>query len=197
MPIEIRKAQARSELEAVFRLRYEVYVEELGRVQCHVDHEARTIEEPLDRSGHLFCAFDRGRVVGTVRTNYACESDLSYYSALYDMPSAGADHPRATSISTKLLVAPAYRNTTLGYRLAAAGYCANVLAGMKHDFVDVYPARVPFFTRLGYVMHRPEVVHPEYGAVAVMRLGMRDDAHLRAVQSPFLRYLRQCLAAAA
>jgi hypothetical protein len=105
------------------------------------------------------------------------------------MQAVGRDHPCATAVTTKLLVAKAYRSSTLGYRLASAGYRAHLLAGIEHDFIDVYPARVPFFERLGYRLHRAEVPHPEYGPVIVMRLGMRDEAHLRAVRSPLLQHL--------
>jgi hypothetical protein len=189
MTIEIRKALTRADAEAVFRLRYEVYVEELARVQHFADHDARMIIEPLDVTAHLIGAFEDGRAVGTVRSNYARDSDLSDYESLYDMQAVGRDHPRATAVTTKLLVARAYRSTTLGYRLASAGYRAHLLAGIEHDFIDVYPARVPFFEKLGYRPHRAEVSHPEYGVVAVMRLSLRDESHLRSVRSPFLQHL--------
>lgn len=197
MSLDIRKAQTQSEYDAVFRLRYEVYIEELGRVQRHVDHDARTIEEPLDRCGHVLCAFDGERLVGTLRSNYTRESQISYYEELYAMSAVGAAHPYATSITTKLLVMPAYRRSTVAFQLAMATYQLNLMHGIEHDFVDVYPERVPFFTRLGYRMHRTDVVHPEYGAVAVMRLGLHDESHLRSVDSPFLALLLQRESAAA
>jgi hypothetical protein len=196
MAIEIRRAQTKSDFEAVFRLRYEVYVEELGRVQRYADHQARTIVEPLDASGRIFCAVENGTLVGTLRTNYARDS-VAEYEWLYSMSAVGDDHPQATSVSTKLLVVPKYRNSTLGYRLAAAGYAANLAAGIEHDFADVYPARVPFFTRLGYRVHKDRVEHPEYGNVIVMRLGMRDEEHLRLVKSPFLQHLMRRVKTAA
>jgi hypothetical protein len=193
MPIDIRKARTQSDLDAVFRLRYAVYIEELGRMQRYADHDARTICEPLDRTGHLFCAYDNSRLVGTLRTNYSRDADLSDYAQLYDMAAVDKDQPHATSVTSKLLVTREYRSSMLGYGLAAACYRANLLAGMEYDFIDVYPARVPFFQRLGYQIHRPEVVHPEFGSVIVMRLKMRDEAHLRMVKSPFLRYLRRAI----
>jgi GNAT superfamily N-acetyltransferase len=190
MPIEIRMAQTQSDADAIFRLRYEVYVEELKRSQRYADHAERTVAEPLDRTGNLFCAFENGRVVGTVRTNYASKCDLGEYEELYAMASASAgQHPQSTSITTKLLVSAEHRNSSLGYQLAVATYQTALNDGIEYDFVDVYPARIPFFERLGYRIHRPAVSHAEYGAVVVMSLAIRDEFHFRKVGSPFLAYL--------
>jgi hypothetical protein len=197
MAIAIRKVRTRSEASAVFRLRYEVYIEELGRKQSHADHAARTIEEPLDASANVFCAYDGGQLVGTVRSNYARCSPLRDYEAIYEMQRCGAAHPQSTSVTTKLVVAPAYRRSMLAYRLAVATYHTGLCDGILFDFVDVYPARVPFFERLGYRIHLPQAVHPEYGPVIVMRLSMRDAQHLAMVKSPFLRVLARATRAAA
>ena len=189
MSIEIRKVRTESEAKAIFRLRYEVYIEELQRTQRHVDHAARLIEEPLDACASLFCAYQGARLVGSVRTNYARCSPLDEYERIYQMYSCGTAHPHSTSITTKLVVAADQRNTALAYRLAAAAYCAALQDGIARDFVDVYPARVAFFQRLGYRVHLPRAEHPEYGSVIVMSIDVRDAGHLHAVKSPFLRYL--------
>lgn len=197
MTIEIRKARTDSEASAAFRLRYEVYIEELGRSQRCADPVARLIHEPLDRHANLLCAYNGPRLVGTVRTNYTHCSPLAEYEQLYEMARVGAAHPGSTSVTTKLVVAREYRGTALAYRLAAATYAIALRDGILYDFVDVYPARVPFFERLGYCVHVPRAVHAEYGEVIVMRLGMRDESHLRQVGSPFLRYLLKETRAAA
>jgi hypothetical protein len=197
MTIAIRKVRTTSEARAVFRLRYEVYIEELGRTQRHADHAARTIEEPLDARANVFGAYDGERLVGTVRSNYARSSPLDEYEALYEMSRCGSAHPRGTSVTTKLVVAPDHRRSMLAYRLAVATYFTGLCDGVLFDFVDVYPARVPFFERLGYRTHLPRAIHPEYGAVIVMRLDMRDARHLAAVKSPFLRVLARAPRAAA
>ncbi len=196
MAVRIYSVQTPDEAHAVHRLRYEVYVEELQRTQLHADHGRRVIEEPLDRTGHLLAASDGDRIVGTLRINYARTSDLGDYSTLYQMDRVGAAHPAHTSIVTKLLVANDYRNTTLAYRLSMAVYRQALNDGILFDFIDVYPARVPFFERLGYCVHVPETVHAEFGTVAVMKLSMRDAQHFRRVGSPFLRHLQQLRAAA-
>jgi hypothetical protein len=196
MAIQIITADSVLHTHAIFQLRYQIYVEELGRTQQYADHEQRMIREPLDETARLFVALDGPKVVGSVRTNYSRSSALGEYATLYGMDVAHGAHPAHTSITTKLLVAAPYRSTALAYRLAVATYRTALRDGILFDFIDVYPERAPFFERLGYRIHIPEVVHSEYGKVIVMKLAVRDSDHLRRVGSPFLRYLNQQLAAA-
>jgi GNAT superfamily N-acetyltransferase len=188
MPIEVRLVESPDEAQRVFRLRYDVYIAELGRAQRHADHLARAIEEPLDQSALLWAAFDNTRLIGTLRCNFARDGDLFEYADLYCLSRVPA-HPASTTITTKLLVAREYRHTSLAYRLAATAFRKALELGSTHDFIDAYPARVPLFMKLGYRIHIPEAEHPELGKVVVMRLDLHDAAHLARVRSPFLRHL--------
>ena len=174
MAARIRIATTDAELEDVHRLRYTVYAEELGRVQAYANHTERTIVEPLDRGALIYVAYEGERCVGTVRVNYTATSEVGDYASLYRMAEVGADYPRHTSITTKMIVAADYRNTTLAYRLAVAGYRQMLSDGIQHDFIDVYPIRIPFFQKLGYRVHAENAYHVEFGHVTVMRLATRD-----------------------
>ena len=68
---EIRLATTAEEREQVFKLRYSIYVEEMGKSQHYADHKHKKVEEPLDSSANIFAAFQNGRVVGTIRNNLA------------------------------------------------------------------------------------------------------------------------------
>jgi hypothetical protein len=190
MSIGIRVVKTARQAEAVFRLRYEIYVDELQRVQFCADHTGRMIREALDEDAILLGAFEQERALGTLRINYARVSDLGEYVDLYQMERDGVQLTR-TSIVTKLVVVQALRGSSLAYRLASEAYRTGLRDGMLHNFIDVFPQRIPFFERLGYRVHVPAAVHAEFGEVVVMRLDMRDEAHLRRVGSPFLRYLAQ------
>jgi hypothetical protein len=192
MSTHIRRVVTHAEREAVFRLRYEVYVRELGRAQHHADHSGARIEEPLDAAAVLFLARTReGDAVGTVRCNYVRDGGLAFYESLYQMERVHGLVRSGASVTTKMIVGEAQRNSSLAYRLAAAAYQQGLRDGISHDFIDVYPARVPFFTRLGYRVHVPATIHPEFGPVTVMALAMHDADHLAQVGSPLLRFLRR------
>ncbi len=192
MGIAIRTVRSPADLHAVYRFRYEVYVEEMGRPQAYADHHLRRIEEPLDRAATIVAAFAQEGVVGTVRLNLANYSELGYYEDLYGMADVvGRHHPRATSITTKFMVARSHRKSTLSARLAVAIYREAVAAGVEYDFIDCNPHLEEYFERLGYRRYRERVRHHEYGEVMPMVLELRNLAHLERVGSPFARALRE------
>lgn len=58
MGAKIRLATTEADRRAVYRFRYEVYVNEMKRVQTYADHEQRVIEELLDKTGYILIAED-------------------------------------------------------------------------------------------------------------------------------------------
>ena len=68
MSIEVQIASTEAEREAIYRFRYDIYVEEMGRYQATADHDRRRLFEPEDINGnHVFAVDDRGDVVGVAR----------------------------------------------------------------------------------------------------------------------------------
>jgi GNAT superfamily N-acetyltransferase len=91
----------------------------------------------------------------------------------------------AASITTRLMVAPHYRSSTVTVRIVKSVYRFALEHGITTDLIDCNAHLVPFFTRLGYELHRTDLVHPEYGAVTVMKLQCHNHRHLAEVRSPF------------
>lgn len=87
--LEIRLAEIPEERELAFKLRYQIYVEELGWFDnCdnyEPNHEQKTIEEPLDKTGYMLLAFKDCEFAGTMRINYAKHLDSEDYAKLYKM----------------------------------------------------------------------------------------------------------------
>ena len=82
--IEIKLIDNPQDLQRVFRLRYAVYVEELGAEMAHADHQRREVREPWDKSGDNLGAWINGELVGGVRINYGGASDLTEYQNLFN-----------------------------------------------------------------------------------------------------------------
>ena len=183
----IRLATTPEDRERIFRFRYRIYVEEMGRTQKYADPKRRTVEEPFDKTGHLFIAEADGEVVGTLRSNFGRDTDFGYYTWLFGMDSVGAAFPRDVSLTTKLMIVPALRSGTLAVRLALALYDLGRDLGIRHDFIDCNPHLEEFFTRLGYRRYWQHVEHPEYGRVLPLRLDSDDLAYLQEIGSPFTR----------
>ncbi len=191
MAIQIRLVTKPEEREAVYRFRYEVYIEEMQRQQRYADKVNRMIKEPLDDKGHILAAFDdAAKVVGTYRINLSSKSELGYYEDIYQMNWAGQFHPSHTSISTKLMVSQHYRGSTLPVRIAIEAYRWARQHQVEFDFIDCNDHLFSFFIYLGYRDFRGKIFHPEYGEVIPMILVLSDEAHLERVRSPFAKVMK-------
>jgi hypothetical protein len=188
---EIRIAQSQDELLKVFGFRYEIYVDEMARVQHYADTATRTIQDPLDSTGINLYAISEEHVIGTIRNNAAADGSVGPYEDFYEMGAVGADHPERTSITTRFMIAPPYRRGTLAVSLAMASFLMGLRRNVRWNYIDCNSHLVPFFLRLGWVEYLPVAEHPEYGRVHRMRLDLMDRQHLVAVASPFAKCLEQ------
>jgi GNAT superfamily N-acetyltransferase len=188
---QIRAAQTSEDLEAVYRFRYLIYVEEMKRKQVYADHVRRRIVDPLDEGAINLVAWSGEEVVGTLRINFPRDSFIGQYEEFYEMGSVGEDHPQHTSINTRLMVAPHVRNTGLGLSLGLASYAYGAPLGIKWNFIDCNDHLLPFYLGLGYIAHAPKAEHPEYGLVNRLRLNALDMKHFVEIRSPLGRVLAQ------
>ncbi len=189
MPIDIKFIETEAEHEAVYRFRYQIYCEEMGRVQHYADHAAKTIREPLDERAYIMAAYDDGELVATLRSNFAWQCDLGYYPELYNMAAIAPDYPRHVSMGTKFMMLPRYRRSTLAVRIMMAAFKRGLEEDIRFDFLDCNPHLEPFFKGMGYRPACDRVNHAEYGEVQPLYLAFGDAEHLRAVGSPFAKLL--------
>src|SRR5262249_61959492 len=70
-------AETEEEKLAVYRLRYDIYVEEMGRYRGAADHDRRLLVEPEDRTARIFYAAPEGEVVATSRLSWGGDAPFS------------------------------------------------------------------------------------------------------------------------
>src|ERR1700737_606239 len=68
--VEIRIAETVDEKEAVFRFRYAIYVEEMGRYKNVADRVDRRLSDPEDDWSWISYALDGDEIVGTLRLTW-------------------------------------------------------------------------------------------------------------------------------
>ncbi len=188
---EIKVKHTKQELNEVYKLRYTVYVEELGYHNPYASHKSKILKDPLDSSGQLFGYFKNDKAVGTVLTNYAKNSDLGHYPELYEMHELVCGSYFDSSISTKLIVRKDYRSTSIAFRLACATYVQQIKDNLLYSFVDCARDMVSFYLRLGYKVHQNDFYHPEFGDGVVLVLELQNISHLEECNSPFAKYYRK------
>lgn len=70
-------AETDEERDAVFRFRYAIYVNEMGRYGETADHDRRMLVEPEDETARIFCAVQDGEVVATSRFSWGGDARFS------------------------------------------------------------------------------------------------------------------------
>ncbi len=115
MTYDVGRADTDEDKEAVYRFRYSVYVEEMGRYQDTADHEGRRLVEPDDQESWIFYARDdTGEVVGTARLSWGgngfTERQIDEYGLAPFLAELPAEH---VALGERVMVRPDLRGTGL------------------------------------------------------------------------------------
>ena len=170
--------------EEVWRFRYKVYVEEMGRPQSYADHDERKIIDPMDAKAHHGVAFHNDVIAAVIRLNFVRDGDVDPYYSFYEIDKLPPEEQEKVCICTRNMVADEHRNTPLAFRMLKLMYLLALENGSTACYIDVNAPLIPMFEKIGC---KPlfEKDHPDYGLVTVMRLDGLDLEHLTAVRSPF------------
>jgi N-acyl-L-homoserine lactone synthetase len=167
--VTIRIAASRIEREAAFRIRYEVYVEEMGWQTEYANHETRQLEQPLDERGDVWIAIAGDTIVGTLRVNVGTGQELGPYADAYGIRAV----PRVTElfgIVTNFVMRPAYRNLSIAMQLVRSVFSMAVQAGVTTAMIDCEPRMVRLYSWMGFEIHNQDFVHPYYGPGICMKM---------------------------
>jgi hypothetical protein len=114
MAFDVGEATTPEEKEAVYRFRYSVYVEEMGRYQDTADHERRWLVEPEDEASWIFYAREGDDVVGTARLSWGAHGfsarQIDEYSLEPFLAEVAHEH---LAVGERVMVTPRLRGTGL------------------------------------------------------------------------------------
>jgi hypothetical protein len=118
MTVELFRAQAEQDREELFRFRYSVYVEEMGRYRRAADHRGRRLVEPEDAHSVLYGARQDGQVVGTARLTFGADGFSPRQIDQYSLGPFLAEVPaELVAVGERLMVAPHLRGSTVSPKL--------------------------------------------------------------------------------
>jgi predicted GNAT family N-acyltransferase len=140
-------ASTRQELDALRRLRYEVYVEEEGKTLASANHETRQLCDSCDENAiHLYIA-EAGEVVACVRVHAGViPESLAEHLELGKFPDARQGHDCFIS---KLMVRRDHRGSMAAVRLMRAIYTIAEQLGIAMVFCTTFPHLVALYQRIG------------------------------------------------
>ena len=145
MAFEVAQAKTAEEKEAVYRFRYSVYVEEMGRYQGSADHAGRRLVEPEDDEGWVFFARDGDEVVGTARLSWGGHGFSERQIEEYSLEPFLDEVPHAyLAVGERVMVMSKHRGSGLVDELLA---CRND-AAVRHDVRIQFSACEPHLLSL-------------------------------------------------
>ena len=193
MDATLRFVTTDEEKEAVYRLRYELYVEDQGLFMDEADHERRWLTDSHDAESPIIVAEIEGRLVGTIRLTWGGATHFGQASReSYDVPRfEGVVDERDIILVSRLLVRPELRGGPLGCQLFskvfefAAEHNAELILGTCEIHL------VSHYRKLGFRPFGELYNHPTNGILVPIVAVTGDFDYLQRVGATTLDILRR------
>jgi Cyclic nucleotide-binding domain len=160
--IEIRRAVTDDEKEAVYRFRYTVYVEEMGRYHGTADHGRRRLVDPEDDRSWIFYARDGADVVAANRCTWGAHGFSERQIAHYGLAPFLAELPlEAMLVGERTMVAASHRGSSVGAQLSNASSPPVPDGTVLAAFGACEPHLITFYGELGTVPYAPRNINSD------------------------------------
>lgn len=168
----VQSASSPSEIQAIQRLRYEVYAAEMSMDLPGMDHKTRSFGDALDWPVvHLFAEVE-GQVVGAVRLN------TNAVPRGLEKPLEVDFLPRPFIYCSRLNVLPRWRGTGVTEALIGAAFLSFRKQGAASVICHCYPHLLNLYRRHGFRPYAQRFVYPgleDHGEQIPLRLFLRED----------------------
>ncbi len=189
----VYRADTEAERKAVYRLRYQVFVEELNKDLANADHHNREIRDPEDEQPNttLFYTVSQGGFSGSLRVVMwqprQLTRDISNTYALHLFPNI-EKHPIAEV--GRLVASSKSRGQLVLPALARAGYDFAVGEhGCHFAFSFCAPGLVRPYRRLGYRPYNAGMISTTDGLRVPLIMITSDRAYFEEVNSPLAPFV--------
>ena len=187
MNVTIKIATTDAERRAIFRLRYEIYVEEMKIFGAVADHTLRLLADTNDPDARLMYAAVDGEVVATLRLNMGKDAPFSdEFNKTYSLGrfrQAVADEQ--IMVLTRFMVKKEHRGSSIAFRMIAQVARIGLDEGIELAFCDCQPHLIRFYNRIGFRGYEcPVYDDPEFGIMVPLVFVYGDVPYLKANRSP-------------
>jgi hypothetical protein len=177
--IKFARASTTAEIEAVQRLRYEVYVEEMGRYDGDDGHLA----EPEDEHSRIYYARDGETVVAATRMTWGEDGFSDRQIDQYQLAPFLTELPHEImAVGERNTVLPSHRGTGVFDRLFEFSGVESIERGLKAVFGCCEPHLLSLFLRMGQRTYAPHNINsPAAGYLIPLVSFVPDAESLRGV----------------
>jgi len=182
---EIRIARSEAEKLEVYKFRYRIYFEQMGRDKKYADPFSKTCSDPMDEKAVHIAAYSKidGSIIGVARVNFWHDEEFSE-NELYRFTDFLSDYDSNISLTSKMMIDPEWRGSLMFLELCKKLYHVIASRGCRLNFMATADQLVPLFSRLGFAQHRPRTVWADYGSSNPMVLHLDDIDALTRCRSP-------------
>lgn len=184
--ISVRIAQCEASRAAAFRLRYEVFIEEMRMPLAACDPALGIVRDPEDDDATIYLADDaEGRLVGSFRLCVGSPMRVEAMDAIFATRAfARRCGAQALSFTGRLVIRHDARGGTVLATLARRFHRDLLDRGICFDFLVCTPGLLPLYEAIGYRLYKPAVWLPDLGYRLPLVLDVRDGEHLWMIRSP-------------
>lgn len=189
---EICIATTQAEREAIYRFRYSVYVDEMGKSLSYADEVRKMLYDELDQSAEHFMGLVGGQVVACARLNKA--SDVAAgdeLRQLYRLDEWAGFPSETVSLSSRLMVARPWRGSAVLGSLLLELYRYSRERGIRFNFLNCAPSLLDLYEQMGYRRYADGFIDADVGYRIPMVFMAEDAVYMKLVHSPFYRLARK------
>jgi len=191
--VEIVDVTTDAQREEVYRFRYDIYVEEMGRYGEVADHAGRRLVEPDDELAELKLILHKGRVVGTARLSWGGVPGALSERIVeqYDLqPFLDAVPHERLAVGERLMFPPEYRGGPLLSKFISESLREFRRKGIQLFFGDCEPHLLNPYQSFGYRPYtRRHLNKPETGYLIPIVFVLGDLDYLKSIGSPLWKEL--------
>jgi hypothetical protein len=192
---EVHRAASREEFESIYRFRYTVYVEELGREIGGVDYDKHMVfdeEDEQDYTLHFYTGTDR-EINGVVRI---CAWDPGKIPSKYSDKLSLNLFDKITEYSVAEISRLMIRRSRRGMLILPAlmrAICITLAKEKKTELAFCYcrPGLVPYYRKLGARNYPGKMIEEAEGMEVPLVVVLPDLAYLKSVGSPLTPIIKK------
>jgi predicted GNAT family N-acyltransferase len=190
MDIQVKYAESVDELHKIYRLRYEIYHQEMNLDSAAVDHKKKVLTDSNDDTARILYATADGEIVGTLRIHWGGDAPFPVeFNETYDVNRfESVVPPDQMVIFTRFMVRNQFRGTLLPFQLLGAIAQFSLEKKVRLSFCDCQPHLLNLYTRLGYRTYTKTYNDIMLGLLVPLVLVVEDLEHFQRINSPLLGF---------
>jgi len=175
------------QVKELLKLRYRIYVREMGLFRESADHDSGVLEDASDASARFLAVSVDSKIVAGMRLHVGkdCEIPRHYIDEFDVERFSGVVSKEGVCIMSRLTVLPEYRRGRLTFDLFLWLHEWSIRNGIELVFVDCATHLMNIYLQLGFRRYREIIADPEFGILVPFVMIIRDFEYFDSIDSPF------------